>query len=736
MRRLSHKSGSVPSNTDGNTDISSSIWTVNRILSDPCQSVLFSFLYAFSNALLHVLYYAWAHGSSVTSFASTHSPTSSGFIMWLAYLAHSLLWFFSLGAVFLAGWGVLNMLGRVVVVTCISSSTWGRILTVTALVVQTVFAYVLLADCELYLKWEQHVYSSRKSLFFNLTEEPSETVKLKALAFGLLLQPFLLWMCSRLSPWCAQRLNSVSAFFHSDRHTAATAVTKGVAVLALLVGLMAVVVTASTLVLVSLDTPRSLRDTLPIYERLLRGPRVHLQQRSDYRPFSVGSSVPPGLETRPDLDPRPVSDLLPQPLIPPQARENIFFYLGESMRGDLISAQTTPNMYELYGREECITSEHHYSGGHVSEQGAFTAVWGLNAYHQRVFDDGLPMTLHALRLNGYDIAVFDSNGSWKDLCIPPRLVDHLDTMCRKWDKVARDRCASKKIAAYMRDREFNKTAHRPVAVLWYSWSCHHDYFYEPRFALHLPVLQRPVKKTPQAHQGNRQSIFNMFLNAMHQSDHYFGEVMQTMHRHSTSAKKQLIVAVVADHAEEFWEKGSWGHGSDRLHNERIVTPFALCLPPTRGPRSTVGVVPVYPHSPVPLSSHVDVMPTILHHLTRDFDEKWRPFFDGTSLLQLDIQRGQRLLTFQGNGFPADSDLFCIVDGYRSLKVWLRLAVKDCSSSREDGERVFWWDITKVTDLDDELRALEEGTASLEELGPSVYDAMWRFLKPVDPCDKH
>jgi arylsulfatase A-like enzyme len=83
------------------------------------------------------------------------------------------------------------------------------------------------------------------------------------------------------------------------------------------------------------------------------------------------------------------------------------------------------------------------------------------------------------------------------------------------------------------------------------------------------------------------------------ADHWVGEMIAELKRRGLY--KDTLILVTADHGEEFFDHGGWGHGQS-LHEELIHVPLILSGPdlvPARGRR--------LPH----LVRHVDLVPTIL-----------------------------------------------------------------------------------------------------------------------------
>lgn len=91
-------------------------------------------------------------------------------------------------------------------------------------------------------------------------------------------------------------------------------------------------------------------------------------------------------------------------------------------------------------------------------------------------------------------------------------------------------------------------------------------------------------------------------------DAALGEVFETMHK--TGHNSNAIVCVTADHGEELWDHGEWGHGHS-LYEEVIRVPLLMSAP---------GLPVQRIHEPV---SHIDLIPTLAALAHTDADPHWQ-----------------------------------------------------------------------------------------------------------------
>ncbi len=116
------------------------------------------------------------------------------------------------------------------------------------------------------------------------------------------------------------------------------------------------------------------------------------------------------------------------------------------------------------------------------------------------------------------------------------------------------------------------------------------------------------------------------------TDEHFGALIDRFKR--LGLYDSMMILVVSDHGEEFFEHGDWEHG-ETLYEEQLRVPLILKLPGNRAGGQTLDV----------RAGHVDVMPTLLEVIGAQVPEG----LDGRSLLPSilgeDSQGGAMTLAF-------------------------------------------------------------------------------------------
>ena len=77
----------------------------------------------------------------------------------------------------------------------------------------------------------------------------------------------------------------------------------------------------------------------------------------------------------------------------------------ESLRGDYLHPEHMPKMFNWVSSNKCINAKKGFAGGHTTEYGIFTALYGVYGYHfddfkrEKIFSYGL----NILKNNNYKI---------------------------------------------------------------------------------------------------------------------------------------------------------------------------------------------------------------------------------------------------------------------------------------------------------------------------------------------
>lgn len=353
-------------------------------------------------------------------------------------------------------------------------------------------------------------------------------------------------------------------------------------------------------------------DALPMFQRLLL-PTGSSQLRLHY--------PAPGTET-PRLARRP----------------HLLYILAESLRADALSAELTPNLWRFISahKQHMIRSRRHYSGGHTTEYGTFSYLFGLDAYHYYPFMQSARRSypLDVLKRNGYQLS-YATSTSLRGWFNGAFIVSQFDTF-REYTDDTNDRSDQRLLTFADRAYRRAERAGRPMFTFLFFSSTHHNYLYPPVAEHYRPVLPRDYNHLlgDAKLRSKRREIVNRYRNSVRYLDHLVGELLNRFAPEIASGRLALVLS--GDHGEEFWEHGLMGHGATRFNNPRTQVPLVMYLPGIAG-------------TTVPLSGHADLLPTLLDYLGPDRPLKTEQFSSGRSLLRAVDPR--RTVVVSGTGFP-------------------------------------------------------------------------------------
>lgn len=363
----------------------------------------------------------------------------------------------------------------------------------------------------------------------------------------------------------------------------------------------------------------------------------------------------------PDLRPRRmIGDSLHAPRM--SRRPDIVFVMAETLRGDMFTPQRMPKLSRFAAQHGCLVPPRHYTGGHLSQYGAFSMLYGLGGWaflpYMEQARESWPLAV--LRANGYELYGLDATGVLSYAIDPlvPHQFDSYETRLRA-DSALLDETAT--LVTQPHDA--------PRFVFTFIYSTHAPYLYPSDFDPPLIGVDSTVSQ-PVGFGWAR------YLRSVRYVDDLVGRLTERLADRLRAGN--LILAITGDHGEEFWEFGLQGHAAVRFHDVRVRVPLVLCVP---GVDAT----------PPAVSEHADIFPTILTWATHDTLPAG--VMSGRSL----FQRPDSLpVVLAGSGFPRQAGEFAVLTP--RAKFWLTL------------EDPAFREITldQLTDLDD--RPLPESDA--------------------------
>lgn len=290
-------------------------------------------------------------------------------------------------------------------------------------------------------------------------------------------------------------------------------------------------------------------------------------------------------------------------------KPDIYIFMVESMRADIMDEKTTPFLLEF--QQDCQVLGKTWSGSNATHLSWFSFFHSSVPIYWRSSLEGIPdrntfrgsIPLQILKKAGYDIqvrAVCDLG--YKDFgllnfgqgtqtaSIVEQAIDG-DPMCQ-FSISERERRHFETVKSLSSQGE-------PGSTLYYTAldSPHYNYYwhddFSPPYKDYIENIYFPVSPTPQ----EVTRIKNRYRNACAWVDSQLATFCQTLK--DQGRYDESIIIITGDHGEEFHEKGSWFHCSS-LEPEQSNVPILIKWPKSMGPQPT--------HQN---ASHLDVMPSLL-----------------------------------------------------------------------------------------------------------------------------
>jgi membrane-anchored protein YejM (alkaline phosphatase superfamily) len=365
---------------------------------------------------------------------------------------------------------------------------------------------------------------------------------------------------------------------------------------------------------------------------------------------------------------------------------SVLIVVADSFRDDVLTPALSPHTHAFAVRHpHCFRPTRHYSGSHTTQYGIFSLLYGLNSpYYESFRHSATPSwPLEVFKHNGYTVAgaVSSRFRDWggarfmAEQFRPYAEFSHIDPP-------GNEEALVEWTSKFQRERDPAK----PFFLFLFLTSTHHNYYYPPEFERHMPSMPvgynhfLPSKEL----EGSRDAIFNRYRNSVMYVDDVFARV-RTIFRQDIDAGK-LAVVFTGDHGEEFWDHGRLGHSAPHFVKARIQVPLLMCLP---------GLAP----PAVALSSHTDVMPTLLQYNGMTPSVSSQTFSDGVPLFGAADPDRQVIAAAQG--FPRSPTLALMANGQ---KWWLRrtgsVPARELRAHQRHLAGQPTWEVERQSNLDD------------------------------------
>ncbi len=280
---------------------------------------------------------------------------------------------------------------------------------------------------------------------------------------------------------------------------------------------------------------------------------------------------------------------------------NIFIFAADAVRNSEITPEVAPNIFQF--KQEAYHFENHRSGGNATRFGIFSLLYGLHSTYWFNFLNAHrgSILFDVLKKLDYEIHIISStNTNWPEfkktayVNVQSSIVDQFDGS--PWEK-------DKRSSAYFIDMIQKRTNDKYIfsfvfldAPHGYSFPPSENLFQADRRVNYLTV-SKDSKDVP--------AIYAGYKNAIHYDDKLFGKMVDALK--AKGLYENSIVVFTSDHGEEFYEYGSFGHNNN-FSKAQTGSPLIVKLP--KG--FEVELPQGYPDN---LTSHADLVPTLLHFLS-------------------------------------------------------------------------------------------------------------------------
>jgi len=330
-------------------------------------------------------------------------------------------------------------------------------------------------------------------------------------------------------------------------------------------------------------------------------------------------------------------------------KPNIFLFITESLREDYITSDIAPALAKF--RDNNISFRHSLSGANVTGLSWFSIFHSVYPFYWEARQPkqwslgSLPLQI--LKKAGYQIHVYSSsrlNYYQMDERLfgkDRHLADSFHSFGEGEEREAHEN-DTECVAALMENLAASQEGQVFIVFLesthfGYSWPQQENLYPAPENVDYFNLM---------CSHDQLEGVKNRYRNAIHFIDGLFGHFIEKLK--NVPGGPEAVVVFTGDHGEEFFEQGRVFHASN-LNTMQTHVPIYYRLgsfTPT-GPRE--------------LSSHLDIFPTILHHVLGD--DHFKHWFNGISLMN--SQKRDFTVTARYNGPRAPFE-FLLHNGTRQL----------------------------------------------------------------------
>jgi glucan phosphoethanolaminetransferase (alkaline phosphatase superfamily) len=343
---------------------------------------------------------------------------------------------------------------------------------------------------------------------------------------------------------------------------------------------------------------------------------------------------------------------LNQDSFPCSNHPNIYLFVAEALRSDFLTDQTSPNLCAF--ADQNLAPSLAFSNANTTNISWFSIFHSNYPYNWTEVRDSWThgsIPLQILKKMGYRIRVYSAADLAyfnMDEVVFGQNRELADTV-RDFSKERIEPCERDRLAVEaMTDDALQDRA--GTVYITFLDSTHSEYSSPPNFCHPFQPAAESIDYLVISQSSHDLDLLkNRYRNAIFWVDHLIGTFFKKLQ--DERLYEESIIVFTGDHGEEFFEDGALFHGT-HINTWQTKIPLYYKIPS--------------PHSAKisPLSTQLDIFPTILHSLTGQ--SRWDRYFDGQSLFQ--DNRWPYAISVQHNG-PDVPYEFSLSDG--QIKLYAR-----------------------------------------------------------------
>ncbi|MEC9491602.1 sulfatase-like hydrolase/transferase [Flexistipes sp.] len=274
---------------------------------------------------------------------------------------------------------------------------------------------------------------------------------------------------------------------------------------------------------------------------------------------------------------------------------NIVLIAIDGWRFDMFNKSVSPNITNF--AEKALVFKNHYSGGNASRFGIFSIFYGIHGYYWHSFlnERQSPVFIDTLQKLNYNFRIISSTR----LTFPEfrktafvKIPEYIEDSLPGKDTIYRDANAVKDFVNWHKNYNSNDP--------FFSFM-----FLDAPHAKEFPEEFNKFKSESEdpnylfINEKNITKLKNAYMNAVLYDDYLISKLLDYLKK--SGSLKDTIIIITADHGEEFYEEGNFGHNS-AFTEYQLKVPFVMYIP-GRG------------HEEVKyMTSHLDIVPTLMRKL--------------------------------------------------------------------------------------------------------------------------